>query len=141
MGTKSIKAFLLVGLFILISSQSFGQVLKFHTLEAATSEKLADGNWGPWSEVVGVMQSVVMNFDNGTITIAANPKQVFNILEIEEQETDEDGDDYFYYLCEDAEEGEDCRILLMVMHSEGGRPMMSLEFEDGMVLYKMTYAK
>ena len=140
MGTKSIKAFLLFGLFLLISSQSFGQVLKFHTLEATTCEALADGSWGEWTAAVDVKNAVVVNFDKAVITVASSPKQVYDILEAEEQIKNEDGDDFFTFICED-DEGDACRVVLSVMHSQGGRPLLTIEYDDVMLLYNMSYAK
>ena len=140
MGTKSIKAFLLLGLFFLIGSQSFGQVLKFNTLEATKCRALEDGSWSEWTEAVEVMQAVVVNFDNATITVASSPKQKYDILEAEEQSKDEDGDDFFPFICTDDQENP-CRVLLSVLHSEGGRPLLTIEYDDLIVIYSMTYAE
>ena len=140
MATKGVKSILLVGLFLFISSSSFAQVLKFKTIERATSEELIDGSWSDWSDAVKVSHSVVINFDNATITVSSNPKQVYDILEAEQEIKDEDGDQYFPYICED-DEGDTCRILLSVLHSQEGRPMLTIEYDDVMVLYNMAYAE
>lgn len=140
MGIKSIKSFLLLGLFLFISSQSFSQVAKFKTVDASQCLALSDGSWGEWSESVSVVQAVVVDFDNGFITVASNPKQRYDILEAEEKITDEDGDDFFPFICQD-DEGDVCRVLLTVLHSEGGKPTMTIEYDEVMLHYTMALAE
>lgn len=138
MATKSVKSILLMGLFFFVSSMSFGQVLKFKTIEVATSQELEDGSWSEWSDAEKVSQSVVIDFEKATITIFSNPKDVYDIVEPEAEIKDEDGDQFFPYICED-DEGDSCRVLLSVLHSQGGRPMLTIEYGDVMILYNMTY--
>ncbi len=140
MRAKSIKAFLLVGLFVMISCQSSGQVLKFNTTQVTTCEKLSDGSWGPWADAVEVTQAVVVNFDKAVITVASSPKQVYDIVEAEDQIQDANGDDFFTFICED-DDGDACRVVLSVMHSQGGRPLLTVEYDDVMLLYAMTEAE
>lgn len=140
MATKNIKSILLLGLFLFISSTSFGQVLKFKTIEVATAEELLDGTWSDWSEAQKVSQLVNINFDNATITIFSNPKDAYDIVEAEAEIKDEDGDQFFPFICED-DEGDSCRILLSVLHSQGGKPLLTIEYADVMILYNMTYAE
>ena len=140
MVAKSFKALLVLGLFLLISSQSFGQVMKFQTVEASQSLALSDGSWGEWSEGVAVKQAVVVDFDKGYITVASTPKQKYDIQEAEEKYKDEDGDEFFPFICED-DEGDLCRVLLTVLHSEGGKTMMSIEYDDVVLLYSLSYVE
>jgi hypothetical protein len=139
MATKSVKSILLLGLFLFISSQSYGQVLKFKTTEMATCQELLDGSWSSWSDPVEVSQKIVIDFNKSVMTVFSNPKQVYDILEAEEQVKDEDGDDIFSFICED-DDGDTCRVILSVLHSQGGRPQMTIEYDDLMLLYNMTYA-
>lgn len=140
MATKSVKSILLLGLFFFVSSMSFGQVLKFKTIEVTTSEELLNGTWSDWSDAVKVSQSVVIDFNKATITIFSNPKDVYDIVDVEEDIKDEDGDQFFSYICED-DEGDGCRVLLSVLHSQGGKPLLTIEYADVMIMYNMTYAE
>ena len=83
MATKSVKSILLLGLFFFVSSMSFGQVLKFKTVEVSTCQELQDGTWSNWTEAAKVSVPVVIDFNKATITIAASPKDVYDIISVE----------------------------------------------------------
>lgn len=137
MGTKSIKSILLLGLFLFIGSQSFGQVFKLKTTDLTTCQKMNNDEWGEWSDLEPVSELVVMDIDEGRITIHSKQKQVYDVVENEGAEEDEDGE-YFTYLCVD-EEGNTCRVMLIVLHDDDEGAQLNIEFSNVMALYNLRF--
>ena len=113
--------------FFYISANS--QVLKFRTTSLSTNEKKEIGDWKGWSEFKDSNMLVTLDTEAQRIIIYANETQKFDITEYEELKKDEDGDDVFTFYCVDNE-GINCRIRFMTLHSRNGKRQMYVDYED-----------
>ena len=93
MTSNKLKSTLLLGLFLLISSVSYGQVIKLRTTGLAIKYEIDDYRWGEWSEFEPVSVLVVMDIDADRITIYSKETQVYDAIEAEKTRYDSDGDE------------------------------------------------
>ena len=134
--SKKLKSTLLLGLCLLISSVSYGQVVKMRTTGLAMRYQIDDYRWGEWSDFKPVSVLVVMDSDADRITIYSQETQVYDAIEAEKTRYDSDGDEFYPVICVN-EDGVRCRVELATLHSRGGRNQLYIEFDDVIFVYNL----
>ena len=136
MTSNKLKSTLLLGLFLLIGSVSYGQVIKLRTTGLAIKYEIDDYRWGEWSEFEPVSVLVVMDIDADRITIYSKETQVYDVIEAEKKRYDSDGDEYLPFICIN-EDGVKCRVELATLNSQNRRNQLYVEFGDVMFVYNL----
>ena len=136
MTSRRLKSILLVGLFLLISSMSYAEVLKFRTTSLAIRHEIDDYRWGEWSDFEAVSVLVVMDIDEDRITIYSQETQVYDVIESKSARYDSDGDQYVPFVCIN-EDGVKCLVEFGVLNSRNGQNQLFIQFGDIMFVYNM----
>ena len=136
MASSKLKSTILLGLFLLISSMSYGQVVKLRTTELALRYEIDEYRWGEWSDFEDVSVLVVMDIDADRISIYSKETQVYDVIQAEEVRYDADGDKFMPYICIN-EDGVKCRVELATLNSQNGRNQLYVKFENMMFVYNL----
>ncbi len=129
MTSNKLKSTLLLGLFLLISSVSYGQVIKMRTSSIAYRYISEYNDWTDWSDFEEVSALVVIDIDRERITIYTKETQVYDIVKYEGSEVDSDGDDIMSFFCVD-DDGDACGIDLVKLNSRNGQNQLYVRFAD-----------
>lgn len=133
---RKLKSTLLLGLFLLMSSMSFAQIVKLRTTGLAIRHEIDAYTWGEWSDLEEVSILVVMDIDASRISIYSNETQVYDVIQAEEPRYDDDGDKFMPYICIN-EDGVKCRVELATLNSQNGRNQLYVKFENMMFVYNL----
>lgn len=132
---KHLKLFLIIGFSLLITTISYGQVLKFKATSVSFKFK-TESRWGEWLEPKESSVLIVMNTDDDRFTIYSKEKQTYDIVEYEGEKTDSDGDNVWSFYCVN-EDGNTCRVKLMKLNSQDERLQLYVSFNDVLLVYNI----
>ncbi|WCM41051.1 hypothetical protein MG290_08765 [Flavobacterium sp. CBA20B-1] len=136
MKSRNLKSILLLGLIILMTNLTYGQVYKLKTTSVAFMTKVNDYQWSDWSEWEETSILVVMDIDKDRFTIYSKETQVYDVAEDEGKTTDSDGDDTWSFYCVNKD-GLTCRVRLVKLNSQNGRNQLYVDFNDMKWVYNL----
>lgn len=118
-----------------IISLSFGQALKMKATSFAYKIKINDYLWDNWSswQPSNVLIAV---FDTDRFVIYSEKVQIYDAIKNEGNTIDSDGDETLSILCIDNE-GNRCRIRLVILNSENGRMQIYVDYNDAKWVYNV----
>jgi hypothetical protein len=130
MKTNLIRTIVLFAfMFLIISSNVFGQVYKLKSTSLSSRYKIDEYKWSEWSDASEASVLITFDLTNDRITIYSKITQVYDIAEFEGNTTDQDGDDIFSYYCIDKDGGK-CRVKWLKLNSQNGRMQMYVYYND-----------
>lgn len=112
------------------------QVVKVETTSLSYRYKDDNLKWSKWSDFEETSVLVSIDPDKDRIIVYSKKTQVFDVLDSEGKKTDEDGDNFYSFLCRD-EEGKKCRVRLAILNSRSGRRQLYVDYDDLMYVYNL----
>ncbi len=126
----------LIFFMLIISTTSFGQVLKFKSTSFSSMYKINEYSWSDWEDPSESTVLMTFDLDNDRITIYSKVTQIYDVAKYEEKITDKDGDDIFSFFCVDNE-GITCRVQWLILNSQNGRMQVYVYYSDIALLYNV----
>jgi len=135
------KKLAIVCLFLLTTWESLNAQTRLLRCYSYT-EKHKDyyGNWTEWSAFKETNFEIVMNFDAGHFSFFSEKTHYYRVLKNEGHEVDEDGDDVYWFYCEDGD-GVRCRIRIYKLNKQNGRNQVYITFSDLSLVYNVETIK
>lgn len=134
---KKIFKILLPLFFIFIGTVAYGQVTKYRTTSVSIKTKNKSNNqWTKWSEPEKVNVLITVDIENNRIKIFSKKDQIYDIIQYNDKETDDDGDDVLQLLCVN-EDGLKCNVRFVVLNSKNGKRQIYIDFADMIWMYNI----
>ena len=123
-----------MGLFLMISSAGYGQVIKMRTKAVAHRYVMENNKWSEWSDFDELSVLAVIDRDKERFTIYTKETQVYDVIKYEGEEVDSDGDEIISFMCID-DDGDACGVDLVRLNSRDGENQLYVRFADIEVAY------
>ena len=128
-------------LLLLFTTTGFSQITKFRTTGFAYTTKNSEGNWEEWSDFEDISLLVVLDNDKSRVTVYSDEKQVYDIVNTDEETsdgtTDESGDQSWSFTAVD-QDGDECELKMMVRYSQDDqRQEIYIIYDDYAWVYKI----
>lgn len=134
------KTIILFLLGLLMSWRAMSQTRILRCYSYAEKHKDYYGNWTEFSKMKETNFEIVMNLDAGHFTFYSQKTHTYVVLKDEGHEVDEDGDDVYWFYCEDGD-GVRCRIRLYKLNKQNGRNQVYITFADLSMVYNVETIK
>lgn len=136
---RAIKLMGLIAIMILaLSTFSFSQTYKLKTTSISTRQKTNNYEWGDWSEWKDVSMLITLNIDEERITIYSKEKQVYDIVDFEDEKEDEDGNRIMTFYCVDNDGGT-CRLRMVKLLSNEVYSQLYIDYRTVSWVYSFYY--
>lgn len=104
----------------------------------AFTSRVNETSWSDWSEFEEASVLIVLDVERERITIYSKEKQIFDIIEVQEVTTDDDGDDFWPLLCVDVD-GITCTVNFAKLNSRDGANQIYIEYKDFNYVYNVYF--
>jgi hypothetical protein len=95
-----------------------------------------DGIWSKWSAWEDASILIVIDGSKNRITIYSAQQQVYDVIDTDEEGTDEDGDDVLSFLCIDKD-GTKCGVKLVAIRGANERLQLYVNYSDMSWVYNV----
>ncbi|MDR3297679.1 MAG: serine protease [Prevotellaceae bacterium] len=110
-------------------------IVKLRSTECSLRYKV-DGRWNKWSAWEDASVLIVIDGGKERVSIYSAEEQVYDIIDTEEERTDEDGDDVLSLFCVDKD-GKKCGVRLVAIRGSNERLQLYVNYSDMSWVYNV----
>lgn len=131
-----IKTLIVLAIFALGFSSSYGQTYKFKTSGYSVMQKVPKGQKAKWSDLKLVDILVALDTDKSRIVVYSEAIQLFEIIDYIPLEENEN-DSIYTFTCKDNN-GEDCTLSIITRKKQDNRKQLYINYNNRIIVYNMS---